>query len=864
MRPMSCCLALLLACLPSIAAAAGWTASVSDTTGLPTLSRHGGEVMGAHHAFWGANWKWADMDVRVSHDGALPFSLSGSSNLLGLGMRGRVEQTDARRFTWIYDLDARAEVKDVMGGGIVFRFDLANARDALGEPELLPGNRGWAWGKPGQTRFEMTFEPALERVYFELGNKGEIRALFYGSTIPRGPRRITATLNVTGDAVVGPSRAVSLGAGDRGAWVRDSLDWDVSPVDLSFLNRDDRPAGRRGFVRAKGDQLRFGDGTPARFWGTNLTAGALFETPKAAVPRQAKRLAALGFNLVRIHHHDSHWVVPNIFGRNARDTQTPSPEMLDRLDWWIKCLKDEGIYVWLDMHVQRGIRPGDGIHAFDEIARGGERADINGYNYVNPSIQAAMRQFNEAYISHVNGYTGIAYRDEPAILALLLTNENDLSTHYGNRLLPDKNVPWHHQRYMTEARAFAGGTGLPADKVWQSWKPGPAKLFLNDLEHRVGRDAITHLRQQGVKVPIATTSYWDREPLHALPALTTGDVIDVHSYGGAFEIERNPLYAPNLASWMAAGQVAGKPMSVSEWNVENFPAPDRHTIPLYIAATASHQGWDAMMHYAYAQMPLTGPGTPSNWHAFNDPALIATLPAAALLFRQGHVREAGTTYVFQPDKEQLFQQAVSPATSPALRTAAEKGKLLIALPRVEELPWLEPGVTPPGAVVLRDPKQALVAPDARAVRSDTGELLRDWDAGVFTVNTLQSQAAMGWLGGAAINLSDVDIRLTTRNASVAVQSLDGLPIRRSSDLLISLGARAEPTNGPGIPYLAEPVEGRIGIRAARGLKLYGRGAAGKLIELPFTWAEGRYRVELDGAIRSRWLLLRRPADAPAG
>ena len=151
-------------------------------------------------------------------------------------------------------------------------------------------------------------------------------------------------------------------------------------------------------------------------------------------------------------------------------------------------------------------------------------------------------------------------------------------------------------------------------------------------------------------------------------------MIAVHSYGGIGELEKNPLYAPNLMHWIAAAQVAGRPLGVPEWNVSPFPTPDRHAIPLYIAASASLQGWDAVMQYAYSQQPLSNRGSPSNWHAFNDPALIATLPAAALLYRRRHVQEAASTYVFAPGREQLFNQPISPANAVALRTAAEKGQ----------------------------------------------------------------------------------------------------------------------------------------------------------------------------------------------
>src|SRR5262249_51897618 len=120
------------------------------------------------------------------------------------------------------------------------------------------------------------------------------------------------------------------------------------------------------------DRLIFEDGTPARFWGTNLTAYALFGMNSYEDVRlQARRLSQLSFNLVRFHHHDSSWVNPNIFGNgNRHDTKSLSEAMLQKLDWWIKCLKDEGIYVWLDLEVQRRLKLVDGIINFDEMSRG--------------------------------------------------------------------------------------------------------------------------------------------------------------------------------------------------------------------------------------------------------------------------------------------------------------------------------------------------------------------------------------------------------------------------------------------------------------------------------------------------------------
>ncbi len=207
------------------------------------------------------------------------------------------------------------------------------------------------------------------------------------------------------------------------------------------------------------------------------------------------------------------------------------------------------------------------------------------------------------------------------------------------------------------------------------------------------------------------------------------------------------------------------------------------------------------MQYAYSQQALSNRGSPSNWHAFNDPALIATLPAAALAYRRGDVQEAHTTYVFAPGREQLFDRLISPANSVALRTAAEKGKLVIAMPKAPELPWLKESAIPPGAKVFTDPNVSLIDPEAGAATSDTGELVRDWEHGTYTIDTPRTQAAMGWIGGRAIALKDVEIAAETRNATVAVQSLDDKPISASRiDPDLARRARRAAGRGPAVSF----------------------------------------------------------------
>jgi hypothetical protein len=840
-----------------------WTVRVDERNGLPAVALGGAPAVTSDFVFWGGNWTWADLTTSLRVLAPFDYAVIGKNQILGFDLAEQIHRPSSMQVVFQFDLDARRTLSDVIGGGMSFRFDLA-AGAKLGEPELLPGNSGWAWGPRGGTRIEMRFDPPMAAVLFERGAKSEIRAYFYQGEVPQGLQHHVATIALSGDFAIKPTAAERYGLDDPASWQTGLLfensiaSWNVAPVDLSFLNAAERPAGKHGFVRAVNGTLAFADGVPARFWGTNITAYALFGTTRDNVCRQAHRLSQLGFNLVRLHHHDSYWVSPNIFGpETAPDTKILNPLMLEKLDWWVKCLEDEGIYVWLDLHVQRGFKQGDGIDAFDEISKVRPGAELKGFNYVNPSIAEAMRRFDDAYVNHLNPYTKLRYKNDPGIIAMLLTNENDLTQHFGNGLLPNANVPWHSARYMREAEVFATKYKLPPDRVWRSWEFGPSKLLLNDLESRFDTDMIQHLRAQGVEVPLVTTSSWGADPLSSLPVLTTGDVVDVHSYGAPGELEKNPIYAATLVDWMAAAHVVGKPLSVTEWNVSPFPTADRHAIPLYVAGSASLQGWDALMQFAYAQGALNDRGGPSNWQAFNDPALLATLPAAALLYRRHDVQEAKTVYVFAPTKEQLFGELISPETSVALRTAAERGKLLIAMPATPELPWLAASEPPAAATILKDPGRPLLDPGASEAISDTGELRRNWETGIFTIDTPRTQAAMGWIGGQSVRLADVALAVNTRNATVAVQSLDDKPIREASALLISLGARSIPSSGNQLPFRSEPVVGSLTIRAKNGLRLFKRvGAGNDEREIPVSYEGGEYHVKLDRDVATYWLTLK--------
>lgn len=816
-------------------------------------------VLTCGYRFWGSAWRWAGAEFRRLRTKTGETAIVGSVPDLGLTVSGGITCPAPNILQFSYYIESERELAGIIGGGI--EFSLARNSPTFEKPAppptLLPTDRGWSWeAAPGQA-ISVIFSAPQPSVHFEGDGKRVIRAMMIGETLPEGARLVSMQVVIPDNGTVVPAPYDRYAPVDHDTWYADALPYDTAPVDLRYLNAP--PAGRHGFLTVDGADLVFEDGTPVRFLGGNLAAYAVFDTDEH-IEAQAKRIAQLGFNLMRIHHHDSYWVEPNIFGKGYPDTQQMSKSSLDRIDYWIKCLRDEGVYVWLDLHVQRGLTDGDRetehgtIDGFEELAR--RRGSIKGFCYYDETLQALMKDFNRQYLTHVNPYTGLAYKDDPAIAAMLVTNENDLTCHLGHLMLPDKNNPVHNALFEHAVDTFCERTGLPRAQSWQTWIWGPSKIFLNDQEHRFNTAMLGHLRGEvGVRVPLATTSLWGNMGVVSLPALTDGDLIDAHSYGEAEALSVNPRYAPNYVAWIADAQAEGKPVSVSEWNVP-YPTADRFTAPLYVAAVASLQGWDAPMIYAYSQSPLKKPGGIAQWDTFADPALAGLMPAAAVAFREGHIDAANRHYVLPLSENQVYGQKTDPTSSTTLRTLPETSAFAIRLPDLQELEWDGKSVGSREGVQPVELDRDFSEPGAHALVSDTGQIRRDWAAGILTIDTPRTQSASGWLGGTTVGLSAATFSLDTPKATAVLTSLDGSPIPESGQILLTTVAQAI-SGRNGVTSLSEPVTGKIAIRARDGLKLYplaGDGAPGEALPCPHK--DGVCQVELDGSEQTHWFLLK--------
>ena len=796
--------------------------SFNEENGLFAVSVNSVEVITAHYSFfinssfinndWG-QWRSLNTTVTELEDG---HRIVGTRPELGLTLDMETAQTDSQ---FIYDMNVMTDtlINDTIGGGLEFKFkngEVSSTEDTI----TLTGDYG---------TIQIKFDSPPARMHKQGAHN--VRAFILSERIFVGETTNRMTVTLPEGAVFLEPEIDRLGGKPDDTWHTDILDSHLSPVDFRYLN--DTYAGERGYMQVQGEKLVFEDGTEFKAWGTNLSAYSIFSTINDNIKIHAKRIADLGYNVVRIHHHDSHWVRPNIFSASGLSEGELSASAFEKLDLWKNELKSHGVYIFLDLHVGRWYQSTDGIDNYAETVKRDRRAF--GFNYINEDIERLMVDFATQYLTHDNN--GTRYIDDPAIVGICITNENDITHHFGHGL---DDQPNSTAKFMAKMEAFGFDNGLSGP--FAPWLPGASQKALNDIEHQFNERQIAHLNSLGCNVPIVTTQAWSGTT-KSLPALMDGDIIDNHSYAKGNFLKSNPVYKDNIVHWVGYTQINGKPFTCTEWNQEGFPDDyDRVVLPLYMAAVGCLQDWDALYHFDYASDPLQYRAWhgPSEYQAHNDPSMIALMPAASLLFRKKHVKKANKTYVYSVDHEEFFSNFARPSNSAAFRTIIEQSRFVVDIPKTPELPWLDPAPLPDDVIKITDTNKSYL--EGNVAVSDTGELIRDFVKGQYFINTSQTQAVMGWIGGHRLPVGGLTVEMATPFAAVCVQAVDGLPIEKSNKLFITVAGRSYPTwvardDGSGYwgyPMKSEPIHGTIRIQHEGGLN--------------GTYVNGEYVMEFSG------------------
>ena len=256
------------------------------------------------------------------------------------------------------------------------------------------------------------------------------------------------------------------------------------------------PAGANGFVSVKSGHFVDGAGKRLRLLATNITFGDAFPDKEMA-PKIAARMAALGINCVRFHHMDNQYKPRGIWDPAYKDKQHLDAEQLDKLDWFIYNLKQNGIYADLNLHVSRQLTEADGV----ANPKGIENYD-KGVDNFNPRMIELQRNYARDLLTHVNPYTKTAYINEPCVAMVEINNENSLLSFatWGRLNLPEPYnselmgywLDWLKAKYQTTA-------GLR-----QAWDEGSeplgAQLLRNKDLSQGTKDWVLESKHPGVDV----------------------------------------------------------------------------------------------------------------------------------------------------------------------------------------------------------------------------------------------------------------------------------------------------------------------------------------------------------------------------
>lgn len=627
-----------------------------------------------------------------------------------------------------------------------------------------------------------------------------------------------------------------------------------SPIDLRFLN--EATAGASGFVRVAPDgrTLLRGDGKPLRFWATHAMIPHAWSETQAWT--HARFLARLGVNLVRTGA-----IMKPAPGQP--DINRPDAEDLRQIWRTVAYMKAQGIYTMISpAWLHDGFTQDPGIEGY------GPNENLYNVMFVEPKLQAAYKAWIKELYTATNPYTGVALKDEPAVIALEVFNEDTMLffTFDGLkggplRTLQQRFGAWAAQRYGTLDKALAAwghvgaqGDDLPAGRLglmtwWFATEegrrvvPSMARLsdqlrFIAELQRAFHADMKRYMHTTlGCKQLITASNFHATDKsLEDIEnwTKTAGDIICANTYvacnhqGPATSYRIDPGDTFSSASCtrdllglpMLKKQVIDRPYWVTEtlWvNPHEYQNEAALLTAIYNGVTGvgatffagpRNVTWAGDIYYRF--IPDIGQGHPMMKWNCSEPGHMGSFPAAALLQRLGCI----------------------PAPTPALverRTFDDMAAL--TLPMIAEGGEYDPnryaggklaggvaGVVPPQmflvgpvyvshstAAVSYVAPRALVAATNRPIAGANGVVAADPAHGLVTLDAPGAHAVIGFLKSAGpIRLSAMTLVCDAVHAGVAVVALDGLPLTTSTNILVQLAPRVRPTDWRVEPVAATP------------------------------------------------------------
>ena len=612
-----------------------------------------------------------------------------------------------------------------------------------------------------------------------------------------------------------------------------------SIIDMSGLI--ETPAGRHGFLKQAGKDFAFEDGTPVKFWGVDASMTATVESQR----RQARFYAKHGINMVRQHPVQS---VLGVLQSGLRGGRSFDEDKLDKWDRWFSILKEQGIYMTWSLFYPHVITPADGYPAdlYEELPDRGAGKSTSGVVNIMKELQDAQWLWERMLLEHVNPYTGLAYKDDPALAIVEVHNEDNIFWHaplndlagYNNgkldlhaAILGRMWMEWVKNRYGdNRSLANAWGKGFRSDdsvdnprmKMYGAWemeangprwntnserqRMGDFICFLAKLQRDFYERRRQRLRELGYKAVTVTTAWKAGGPAASAANLWTDDAMDAidrHNYFGggagghsiaAGSVSNDTHLNKPGRGILSSGfwQVEDKPFIMTEWTQKPPNQWKAEIAPLFAFYGMGLQGWDASYHFI-ASRSYMGNGWPSmRSYVTCTPHYIGQFPALAFAIYHHHFDEGDVISARRLSPVDIFA-GVDALDQEYGRVGYDENELLAH----SETPVEALAV---GRITLKiengqgfsDLGNLLSYWDQRAkvVRSNTDQLTWDYGKRVVTIHSEKTQGIIGFAAGRTYDLPGVTVRMgPTPFVSLLLTPLDNRTLIESGHVLITAMAQ---------------------------------------------------------------------------
>ena len=544
-----------------------------------------------------------------------------------------------------------------------------------------------------------------------------------------------------------------------------------SVADYSFINH--KPAGKFGWAGVRNGDFVFPNGEKVRWFGINLVASRVFDwKTKEEADAFAAKLAALGVNMVRLHHLAPGWQnCEPLFVDGKKGTLVFRDKALEKLDYLLEALKKQGIYVTNEI-VDASLRPAEGEIPY--TSKGKSVHQIKLLMMIDPEVKAYVKRWIQGFYCRPNRYTGVPLIRDPQLACLGIVNEISIGYHNGAlvRNLPDRAKEILNRKFRADRKR----RNLPERQFDFELRDPDSARYFHDLLRTAFAEWKQFVRGLGYKGLFSGSNFGENFYHHSASAGPDMDFMDAHLYWGFAgymdgvdaktrilpgnrwnDLVKPPYnekaYTKELFARFSMSSTPDMPLISSEHrtSISDFRRSAFRTAGLpFFSTVHAFQEWDGF--YIFASQGGNENRIGHRLDVKYDTAYLAVFPLSAYLLRGGVIRPAEKTVFYRLSEEDVFR-------NPRALSFLHDG--LFAVPEQHKVRLLYPGTDGayPGAVPFAEAARLPRYADDM-IGGDTGEFVRNWKKGYFVVRTAKVQGAEGFFEqGDQFELPDAVLRI---------------------------------------------------------------------------------------------------------